>query len=107
MARWQLSFVVDGGRLEPLMELLQPMKVEDFSCKIVAGSATRIRAGDKPAWQIVASMATDKPAPRKAFLEALRKAGFNNPSGINQAIAKRAVRQVSVKGVPHLVKGGK
>jgi FtsP/CotA-like multicopper oxidase with cupredoxin domain len=109
MAKWQVGFVVDGARFEALMEMLQPMKIEGLEFKIVAGSAKRIRAGDKPAWEIVANMATDKPQQRGVFVEALRNAGFNNPSGVNQAIEKRAVRKVVVKGVAHLVKtkGGK
>jgi hypothetical protein len=104
MAKWQFSFVMDGKHFEHLMEMLVPLKIEDLEHKIVAGTPTKIRAGDKPAWQIVADMATDKPQPRAAFSGALHKAGFNNTAGIQQAITKRAVRKISVKGVAHLVR---
>lgn len=107
MAKWHFEFDVDGKHMEHVMEFLVPLRVENLEFKIVAGTPTRIRAGDKPAWQIVAEMATDKPQPRAVFTAALRKAGFANNGGIAQAIEKRAVRKVSVKGVVHLVKGGK
>ena len=107
MADWHVSFVVRGAKFEPLMELLVPMGVQDLEYKIVAGTPKKIRAGDKPAWQVVTEGATDKPQPRAYFIELLKKAGFNNPSGFNNAVEKRAILVKMVKGEKHYVKGGK
>lgn len=105
MAKFRIAFAIDKARLGDLIEVLQPFKIEDFEMKLVAGTATKVRAGDKPAWQIVAEMATDRAQPRTAFAAALREAGFKSAgTGIDQAVRNRAVRKVSVKGRPHLVR---
>jgi len=109
MARWQFSFVAEGKHFEHLMEMLVPLKVEDLDFKLVAGTATRIRAGDKPAWQIIADMATDKPQPMDTFKVALTRAGFAKNgfySGMDQALKKKAVRKRVIGGKPHFVRGG-
>lgn len=108
MTKWAVSFIVDGKHFSDTLEVLTPYKVEDLAFKIVAGTPKKIRAGDKPAWEIVAGLATDKPQPTKVFHEALRKAGFKSTAtGIDQAYRNRAVRKLRVKGVLHLVKGAK
>ncbi len=108
MTKWAVSFVVDGRHFSDVLEGLQPYKVEDLAFRIVAGTPSKVRAGDKPAWQIVVDMVTDKPQPSKTFYDALRAAGFKQPhTGVEQAVTKRAVRKVKVRGVTHLVRGGK
>lgn len=107
MARWHFEFDVDGRHMEHIMELLQPLRVENFACKIVAGTPTKIRAGDKPAWQIVAEMANTKPQPSTVFHEALRKAGFKNAgSAIDQAHRKGVIKKTKRNGELFIARKG-
>lgn len=111
MAQFRVSFLIDKSRLGDLIEVLTPMRVEELEHKLVVGKdtkTTKVRAGDVPAWQIVAELATDKLQPRAYFTEALRKAGFVNPAtGIDQALRKRAVRKATFKGQACLRRGTK
>jgi len=104
MAKWHFEFDVDGSKMEHVMELLIPMKIENLGFKIMAGTATKIRAGDKPGWQIVVEAADAEPRRSSFFVEKLVKAGFEKNGGysaIDQAVRKRVLDKVKIKGINH------
>lgn len=107
MAKWHIECVVKGERFSELMEILIPLKVEDLNFRIVAGTPTRIRKGDKPAWQCVVEAANAHPQPVKFFTEALGKQGFTKDSiygAVYQAVDKGLLAKKKIKGANHYMK---
>lgn len=110
MAKFRVSFTIDGKKLGDAMEVLVPLKVEDLSHQIVIGTATKIRAGDKPAWQIAAEAADSTPRPIGFFIEKLVRAGFRKEgtyNAISKAVANRVLNKQMIKGAAHYKKGSK
>jgi hypothetical protein len=109
MAKWFISFVVDKKHVGDILEVLQPYKVEDLNFKIVAGTATKIRAGDKPAWELAAGLGAKQLMPLGHFKDKLRAAGVKDGSiynSLNRAVEQGALRMVKVKGVKHYATKG-
>jgi hypothetical protein len=112
MADWFIGMIVSGAKLESVLELLHPHKVKIERLDPVAGTPRKIRAGDKPAWQMAVNAATPRPQPITHFVNALVKGGVPTKSAygaVAQAVTKRALHKTKVKGVNHyaLPRGGK
>lgn len=77
MAKFHVQFIIDGSRLGDMFEVLHPLRIEDYQQKMVAGTPTKVRAGDKTAAEIVLGQASWTPQPASAFAPHLVAAGFS------------------------------
>ena len=108
MSKFQIGFIVDSKRLGELLEVLQPYRVEDLDMKLVAGTAKKVRNGDKPAWQAVADLTDSTPRPMVYFRQKLLASGWREGTVYNsmaKAVEAKMIVKKMVNGKAHYVKG--
>lgn len=108
MSQFSVNFIVDSKYLGDVMEVLQPYKIEDLGFKLVAGTPTKVRQGDKPAWELAAGLADATPRPLAYFKERILAAGFRKGTVYNalrEACSNKALVRKMVDGKPNYIKG--
>lgn len=110
MAKFAVSFIVDGSRLGDMFEVLHPLRIENYEQKLVAGTPTKVRAGDKTALEIVLMHMSAKPQSSDFFRQKLVEAGFGKNTAyttLRAALLARQVRSRKIDGKLHYYQGGK
>ena len=110
MSQFSINFIVDAKYLGEVMAALQPYKIEDLGFKLVAHTSKTPRAGEKPAWQLAAEIATDasRPQPLKFFTDKLLAAGWRKGTVYNAlttAVKNKVLIKKIIDGKPHYYKG--
>lgn len=104
MSTFSVSFTIDGKLLGSLVEVLQPYKVGELNFKLVTGTATKIRAGDMTALELVVKLADQTPRPLNYFRQGLVAAGFNYSTvawAVRVMVKRKALTKKLVNGKPH------
>jgi hypothetical protein len=110
MAKFAVQFIIDGSRLGDMFEVLHPLRIENYEHKLVAGTPTKIRAGDKTALEMVVMQATEKPMPADFFKQKLVDAGFGKNTvyaTLRNAVVDKQLRVKKIGGRLHYYAGGK
>lgn len=107
MSTFGVSFTIDGKLLGSLVEVLQPYKVGELNFKLVAGTATKIRAGDMSARELVVKLADHTPRQMNYFRQGLIAAGFHYSTAANAVpamVKRKALVKKLVDGKPHYMR---